>query len=365
MYKKILLAFVLVALLLGAAYVSWTYNSSGLAKYVGEKKIPEIPFAFTEEGLNGTLMFTLAPKNEAGDILMVPMIHRLGSNEGLIKSNLEILSKYNISVLLNPIFSSDMSKVLFSAVDNKNNARSLFTSDVTGATTLQDLLTSARSADKLAITNFVSGRAGAINDNGDVTYSVKNSPYSTTDLADAEDYEVVLVQNNELQKVDQGLKPKWLDNDHFVYLKNDGVYLNTVHRTDEPAIKIINIDTSELKVKENVGINVSRDGKYLALIDIDGSSLDVYEIMNLDKVVNAEKKITLKDVHGFWPVFSPDGDYLAFQSVDIENIDTDPKPKVVFYSLDYENKSATKLEEEIDLDNYYQDYMYIDGWIEL
>jgi hypothetical protein len=63
-------------------------------------------------------------------------------------------------------------------------------------------------------------------------------------------------------------------------------------------------------------------------------------------------------IHAFWPVFSPDSQYLALEEVDWEDGSNPSNQRLVAFNLGTLEKTTL-----YDLTEYAQDAMYVTDWV--
>ena len=106
----------------------------------------------------------------------------------------------------------------------------------------------------------------------------------------------------------QGLYPRWIDNNRFAFLKNDGVYLYDISNQQET--KVLNLSfIPDL----TTGFDVSDDGQFMAISHPEAGELTIMRALNWDSGLlstYANLNITATS-----PTFSPDDSYLAMLSL--------------------------------------------------
>lgn len=140
------------------------------------------------------------------------------------------------------------------------------------------------------------------------------------------------------------------DGNSVVALRQDGLYL--ISLTDTTVQKIWGLDHGGSAL--NLQFTISPSGKYIAWsIPNDGY---IY-IMTVDSWAPFKGAVTSKiETHAFWPVFSPDEEYLAYEQVDW----TLPQPtnqKLVIFDLKTPQKRVVQ-----DLKDFDQQKMFVSGW---
>jgi hypothetical protein len=209
--------------------------------------------------------------------------------------------------------------------------------------------------------NFEIKSLPSINNLGKILYAKKSTPKNINPLnIYAEHYSIQMI--NELGEevyMSSGFDPKWISDNTFIFLKDDGVYMRNIeakYSVNLLSLQDLGLDNSQ-RLQINSHLTVSKDGKMFAVSNLDNKSVGIYKIENIEEAKFS--KVGTVEVTGFWPVFSPDSEYVAVQVADIANADVAPKPKLQIYKL----SNLQKIEKEIDLDEYYQDYMFINDWI--
>ncbi len=139
------------------------------------------------------------------------------------------------------------------------------------------------------------------------------------------------------------------DGKSVVVLQNDG--LHKVALQDSTTEKIWGLDSGKAWFIQQ--FSISANGRYLAWTHPHEKKIYVMEVSSWTPFKGQLMHII--NTNAFWPVFSPNSEYLAFQEVDW----TDPpsKPRIVISSL-------TSLERRTlhSLDNFDQMLMFITDW---
>ncbi len=156
------------------------------------------------------------------------------------------------------------------------------------------------------------------------------------------------------QKLWSGVSPKWLNDDLFFYLKNDGIYLGILSEGVEDKVWATT-DT----LGSNSNLAITNDGRYLAWVLPDAGKVYIFEISYNNKLSIFElNMVQTLNVHAFWAVFSPSGQHLALQTVDWDNLKLDPKPSIQIYSVDFGDNSIFG----VDLNAFVQESMFLTDW---
>ena len=217
------------------------------------------------------------------------------------------------------------------------------------------------------VTNFAGNfkRVYGVNDAGGVLVS-SAEPDVDNSIRPMESYTIRYVSpQGEVEVLTNGNYPRWVNDEVFLYLKNDSINLYSI--TNSADVSIFSLEGQYLY--SNSMMNISKDGELIAL---SLPELRKLIILNFDKeseVFSLSREI---DASGFWPTFSPDGNYITLQEVDWDQFaglaSTDanawraivePKPELSFWRI----ADLSKVDYTIDLSDYRQDYTFVTDWI--
>ncbi|MEX0917328.1 MAG: hypothetical protein WDZ90_02300 [Candidatus Paceibacterota bacterium] len=150
----------------------------------------------------------------------------------------------------------------------------------------------------------------------------------------------------------QGSYPTWSpQGDALLVLKNDGLHMAFLG--EEDTYLLWQIENGEAKT--GMQFSVSPDGSKVVIPDIGNEEVT---ILNVDSWITGEMSFDRKlEVAAFWPVFSPDGRYIAMETVEVDEEGNVSGQVLSIYDL-----KKNELTELFDLTRYYQDAMWIDGW---
>lgn len=174
------------------------------------------------------------------------------------------------------------------------------------------------------------------------------------DDAEAWDVYTVSTQGGTPEFVTRGVFPKWLNDDAFVVLKNDGLHMFDMRTGKDEIMWEIEGDAA----LSNMMLHVSENRRVIAWTAPDAGLLMVLRVHSLDPLEVSGDEIA--EIHGFWPVVSPNGDFVAIQTVDWGALETDPSPEIKIYDVD----TLTLKGGIIDLSMFDQERMFMTDWRE-
>lgn len=151
--------------------------------------------------------------------------------------------------------------------------------------------------------------------------------------------------------VDQGYNPLLSpDGTYLLYLKSDGLYLADL--VNKKTRKVWSMKGGAALA--NMQLGISRSGDLLAWSNPNEGKLFIFKITSWNPFEISIKNTV--DIHGFWPVFSPDGKHLAFEEVDW--LETPTNPRLVVFDLSSLHKDTV-----FNLAGFVQTKMFVDDWI--
>lgn len=152
--------------------------------------------------------------------------------------------------------------------------------------------------------------------------------------------------------VASGVYPKFSpDGQHLVVLKDDGLYRYDVSGPDSGGERVWEMVDGGAYAGMKLGL--SEDRNWLA-----------WGVPNIGEVIIARVdswepfRFSIVDIistHAFWPVFSPDGNFIAAEEVDWQ--EGNENPRLIVYDLNSGEKRIV-----LDLSEYQQTAMWINDW---
>jgi Tol biopolymer transport system component len=153
--------------------------------------------------------------------------------------------------------------------------------------------------------------------------------------------------------IDYGTNPMFAPDGTLLVLEGDGLYRFDLSDFDSGTFTKEKIwDTGPEDSLANMKLALSRDGEYLAWGVPDRKQMVLIKIDSWDEFSGTVAEII--PTTAFWPVFSPDSRYLAYEEVDDGTL---ANPRVVIRDL------ATGNQEHVfDLSAYAQDALFMTDW---
>jgi len=341
---------IVVALIIVGVVVSGVVSLPGSQASAISGEVPQ--------DMKGAIFMTLAPKNKIE--IIEPYIFSFANN-ALIRLDSETQSSTWRARAIHHSFSKNGAWGAFIGVDREvleSSGNNFAVAQVYRAQMSSDRNISQSLAAATAATDVISAmkRVPSVSNAGEIVYVSRGAGIADEDLealTDAESWLIYHVRRDGSEEfIDNGIFPRWVNEDEFIYLKNDGLY---VYATDTKTSD--KIWGSYGTVYSNMMMDVSSDGRFIAWTAPDSGRVFVLEVK--DWVTRDMELKGMVNIHGFWPTLSPDGKYLAIQRVNWEAIQTDPMPRLVFYNLE----SLERVPFEINLDSYWQNAMFVTDWV--
>ena len=168
---------------------------------------------------------------------------------------------------------------------------------------------------------------------------------------------VVDVNSKEQKVIDRGTHPFWSpDGKKILYMKSDGLYLYDLSNDTK---KIVLPTTESFDATTNIKIDVSGDGSLLALSIPEDRNMYLYKITSWESgIIEDRMTIEASGSSIFWPVFSPDSRYIAFQEADTRSgAGAASNARLSVFDL-----KANSYRELIKLDGFNFDVAFISDW---
>jgi hypothetical protein len=269
---------------------------------------------------SGTLIISYGAEYEEG-VRLLPAILDFSSPElvyvPLDQSTVGVVDR----IVYHHSFSNNEQWATFTAVDDVDSEATsaltlgeqphrVYLADLNGAVDTSEVLTRLQEATNIADDPSVK-LFPSVSDDGDILYM--SHPYGTSDAvyleSTADDWEIHLVtRSGESRAITAGTQPKWLDDNNFIYLKNDGVYLYNLSDSSETPLA-----TTDVSVDVQSRLDITADNKLVAWTEPQIPTVHIFDVEQNEEEVILSHKGALAELAGS-SVFSPDGRWLALQT---------------------------------------------------
>lgn len=162
----------------------------------------------------------------------------------------------------------------------------------------------------------------------------------------------LLDDNSVAQPLIRGMYPHWVSDTQFVYMADAG--LSVFDITDNTAHTLW--ETPETAVS-NYMLHVSEDRQTIVWTTPAAGEVLILHIDSLDPVTVHEVR-RLRGIHAFWPTLSPDGAFVALETVSWGTITTDPQSRIEFFEVG----TGKRLGEAYDMSRFDQGRFFITDW---
>lgn len=173
---------------------------------------------------------------------------------------------------------------------------------------------------------------------------------------DAWTIKTVNIGSGEEEEITSGVQPHFSpDGNSLLILKNEGLHLIGIEDDTDERVWDVNDGFAHNGMK----IGLSNDKDMLAWSSANIETMLVFDIHSWEPFdASIREQFSTR---AFWPVFSPDNQYLAFQEVDssaeINEGRRAGNPRLVVYDFESGEKQTI-----VDLSDFYQQAMWINDW---
>lgn len=164
------------------------------------------------------------------------------------------------------------------------------------------------------------------------------------------DFGVIDLATQEETRLGKGLYPQWGDNDRIAVLQRDGLHVFELGTGYDWIVWT----TTGGPARTNMHMDLSDDASKVAITDVNNGEIVVLDISFEDYPFASFNRTY--EATGFWPVFSPDGAFIAFEEVEM---DGDVAINQRLSVLKLRNGNIRELQ---DLTSYDQTGLWIDEW---
>lgn len=306
----------------------------------------------TTTGLSTGVLPVLASPAD-GQLVYLP-IDTLGGSPAMILQQ-SMSGNTNFMSFLGAVY-----RAVSSTTASISDGLTVYRADLSAVSSYQELLSTLKSALPVSVPNDSDyfREFPVVSSTGVVLYSsigastFKGSDNSLATLP-ADDWNIMMVDPlGKVTAVTQGLRPKWIDQNHFAYLKNDGIYLYDLESKTE--LQVWASDSVNTIVN---GFDVSDDGTLVAFSDPGGSTLTILRVLNwAGNIVSVIDTISTQTGN---LTFSPDNAYLAVIVPESNNaVSSGFTPTIRYYSLD----TKQFVSDSIPVDTTVIDAIYLNDW---
>lgn len=169
-------------------------------------------------------------------------------------------------------------------------------------------------------------------------------------------YVVDVHQADSERFVTLGAYPLFLQDGTLLVLRRDGIYRYRESDLEWVGERILSVGGDG--TYPEMHMSLSKDGTELLITNPTEGSLNVFALSYTGSGLSTVEKIDEFPVFALWPVFSPDGRYIAYIEVDSAIARINPRIKVI-------DRSTGGTFEFADLSRFPSDLMYMTDWITL
>jgi hypothetical protein len=275
------------------------------------------------EPLEGLLIMALAVRVDDGTsrISIAPSTYDLMYREVQVTDAAKLAaSPDGMNLAYQHIFSPDGNYVTFLGATNVESVTSIsqmplqiYRADVYGAQSYEDFITKIRNAEQMTTDTSMFRQAPSVSNAGYVLYTAHSREAELAVFtAEANEWSVYLVMPGGTDRMlTRGISPKWVAEDMFVFLKNDGLYSYSVTTGVEKKVW-----GTEGIVTAISSLEVSDDYQHIAWLAPESGYVTLLRALNWDTGVLEEKGFIPSP--GIAAVFSPDSRFIAVQEL-VEN----------------------------------------------
>lgn len=307
----------------------------------------------TTTGLS-TGVFPILASPADGLLTYLP-IDTLGGNPAMILQQ-SMSGNTNFMSFLGAVY-----QAVSSTTSSINDGLTVYRADLSAVSSYQEMLSTLKSALPVSVPNandyfrefpVVSSTGAVLYSSLGATLFAASAANSLATLS-ADDWNIMMVDPlGKVTTITQGLRPKWIDQTHFAYLKSDGIYLYDLANKTE--LKVWASDSVNSIVN---GFDVSDDGTLVAFSDPGGSTLTILRVLNwAGNIVSVIDTVSTQTGN---LTFSPDNAYLAVIVPETNDaVSSGFEPMIRYYSLD----TKEFVSDSIPVDTTLINAIYLNDW---
>ncbi|MBL4644655.1 MAG: hypothetical protein JKX80_02195 [Candidatus Pacebacteria bacterium] len=199
----------------------------------------------------------------------------------------------------------------------------------------------------------------SVGNDGRVLFSARGDLFSSAQepngiFSPAKNWSIYIVaEGTEPKFVINGLHPKWIDDSKFLYMGEGGLFMFDMNKQ-----RGVQFFRTPNEVLSNINIDLSDDTTTIVWNNRNDEDVTVMKVSDWNVEVPQLVFVGSIATQGFWVAISPDSSTLAVQAVDWETIDTNPNPRIEFYSL----STLEKVYKDYSLNEFDQNRMFMSDW---
>lgn len=329
-----------------------------------------LPYFIPTEEESGFLLISFAEESEDGKSTRIwPAVYNFTDQQPLYipVDRLSETEEGLKNITYQHSFSNDGSRATFTAVTGLRPqsdsmmslgdlTHQIYLADIDLAEKPNDIVTSLQNARRITNDETIKWFP-VVSNRGDVLYAAHpKGPADTIFLeTKPENWSIYLVSRDvDPRLLTNGTQPRWLTEDKFVYLKNDGVYLydlnnGTEERVAEPY--------AEMNVQNRLA--VSDDGSKIALSEPTVPTVRLFELRESAERPTLIENIVLREPAGSI-LFSPSGNLLVIQTAG--QVDQDPNKRLNILSF-FNFEKMIKEDKQVIFGGADLDTTFITDWV--
>lgn len=360
---------ILVLMVFAGVLIYFTISYNRNNKALNNSQVSQQSFEkFKDNPLNGGILLTLSEIENNPKNLSYSRIIKLGTNEKILYSNLNDLKNADRKIAYSHSVSFNGKYGVFLSAD-KQGAMLVYKAVITDFSNGQDFQKSMLSAERVGGATTKYKAKPSINNVGAILYtSLGDTSKLEQSENSVEDFNIHLINSDGKDIVlGKGFAAKWLNDESYLVLRQDGLYLNKLNEDYTLGKKIIvftdRIGKQRNQLFTNIGFDISRQGQVL-VSDPENSSLFLYSLNSNTDTASYILKDTVKTA-GFFPTFSQNGGFFAVLHPENDNA-SGPQTKVQVFEILQNKVGSMKMIKnnfEYNLQGFDQKNMSIDEWI--
>lgn len=322
---------VLVALVIAVALLTGGYESLGsLSRSGNEEQLEPLP--------EGLLVLSVAAKSpDASTAWIFPAKYDFGkSTFDYVPADKLAASPEGFNLAYQHIFSGNGQYIVFVGATDIENVSSfseipmqIYRADVSNTQTEEEFTERLLNAEIITEGTGVVKQNPSVSDLGEVLYVSRTSgdPRSLFS-SEAEQWSIHYVsQDGREEELAKGISPKWVGDNQFVFLKNDGLYLYSLATGEER-----NIWGMQGTATMGMSLDVSDDYQYVAWTAPGAGAVYIFRAFNWGiGILTLSGTISAPAVSS---TFSPDNRFLAVEAIVPGEVQGELQVLIGYYNIE-------------------------------